>query len=414
MTPAHNGPMDVERIMQTYADLAVRVGVNLQPGQYVIIQAKLEHVPLVRAVTESAYKAGARYVSVIYYDDHVRRSMIEHASEEDLSWTPPHLLEAVKNLEEMGGAKIAIVGDAEPKLMADLDPKRVGKAKMVELANASMGSINRKTVNWTIVACPNVGWAQELFGEPDVERLWDSVAKATRLYDEDPVESWWAQVERLSERATAVNKYSFDALHYEGPGTDLTVGLHEDGNWVSGNFKTASGIRHVPNLPTEEVFTTPDYRRVDGVISATMPLQLSAEGVTVNDLKITFEGGRAVKVEASSGGEVVEAQMSVDEGGGRLGEVALVDQDSAVGRTEMIFNNTLFDENATSHIAYGAAYSFCVDGAAGLSKEELLARGVNDSAVHTDFMIGGPGVNITGVTKSGDRVPIIIDNVWQL
>lgn len=406
--------MDTEKIMQTYADLAVRVGVNLQKGQDVLIQAKLEHVPLVRAVTDAAYRAGARYVSVIYYDDHVRRSMIEHAAEDDLSWTPPHLLEAVRHLEESGGAKIGIVGDAEPKLMADLDPARVGKARMLELSNLSMSTINRRTINWTIVACPNSGWAEAALGKPDVNALWDAVAKATRLYDEDPVESWWAQVQRLSERATAANKHGFDALHYEGPGTDLRIGLHEDGKWVSGDFQTASGIRHVPNLPTEEIFTTPDYRRVDGVIAATMPLQLSAEGVTVKDLKVTFEGGRAVKIEASAGGEVVEAQMAVDEGASRLGEVALVDRDSAVGRTQMIFNNTLFDENATSHLAYGAAYSFCVEGAAGLSKEELLARGINDSAVHTDFMIGGPGVNITGITRGGERVTIIEDNVWQL
>ena len=406
--------MDTQAIMKTYANLAVRVGVNLQRGQYLMIQAKLEHVPLVRALTEAAYEAGARYVGVVYYDDHVRRAMIEHAGDEELSWTPPHLLAAGKYLDEVGGAKIAVVGDAEPKLMSDLDPARVGKARMVELSNLSMSQINRRAVNWTIVACPNSGWAEAALGTPDVDALWDAVARATRLYDEDPVASWWAQVQRLSERASAVNKHEFDAVHFSGPGTDLTIGLHDDGRWVSGDFSTATGIRHVPNLPTEEVFTTPDYRRVDGTVAATRPLQLSAEGVTVEDLKVTFEGGRAVEVTASAGGEVVEAQMAVDAGAARLGEVALVDEDSAVGRTEMTFNSTLFDENATSHIAYGAAYSFCVEGAAGLSKDELLARGINDSSVHTDFMIGGPGVDITGITKSGDRVMIIADNVWQL
>lgn len=406
--------MDTNQIMKTYADLAVRVGVNLQPGQYVMIQAKLEHVPLVRALTEAAYEAGARYVNVIYYDDHVRRSMIRHAADEDLSWTPPHLLEATKHLDSSGGAKIAVVGDAEPKLMADLDPARVGQARMVELSNYSMSTINRRTINWTIVACPNPGWAEAVFGKPDVDALWDAVANATRLYDDDPTASWWAQVQRLSDRASAANKHAFDAVHFEGPGTDLTIGLHADGKWVSGDFSTASGIRHVPNLPTEEVFTTPDYRRVDGIVSATRPLQLSAEGVTVKDLKVTFEGGVAVKVEASAGGEVVEAQMAVDEGASRLGEVALVDEDSAVGRTGMTFNSTLFDENATAHIAYGAAYSFCVEGVAGLSTDELLARGINDSSVHTDFMIGGPGVDVTGITTEGDRVTIIKDNVWQL
>lgn len=406
--------MDIAQLMKTYAEVAVRVGINLQPGQHVLIQGKLEHAALMRVLTRTCYEAGAGYVSVVYHDDHVRKAMIEHADEEMLAWSPPHLLAALGHVEESGGARIMVAGDAEPKLLADLDPGRVGKAKMIELAHMNMGQVNRRSVNWTIVACPNEGWAEAALGEPDVDRLWDAVAKATRLYETDPVQAWWDHVNHLGQRAEALNEHRFDMLHFESDETDLRVGLHAGSRWISAKFTTASGLPHVPNLPTEEVFTTPDFRRVEGTVAATRPLQLSAEGVTVQDLRVTFSDGRAVRVEAATGGEVVEAQMALDEGGARLGEVALVDRASAVGATGITFNNTLFDENATSHIAYGGAYTFCVEGAERLSEEELVARGINHSSVHTDFMIGGPGVDVTGVTTDGGRVTIIEDNVWKL
>ncbi len=406
--------MDTARLMKAYAELAIRVGINLQPDQYVFIQGKLEHAPLIRALTETAYRAGARYVSVLYQDDHVRKAMIEHGNDDALTWTPPHLLEALRYIEDTGGARISVVGDAEPTLLSDLDPARVGKAKMVKLAELSLEQINRRSISWTVVACPNEGWAEAALGEPDMDRLWDAVAKATRLYEEDPVQAWREHLDRLARRAEALNEHRFETIHFEGAGTDLKVGLHDDSRWISAGFATAGGIRHVPNLPTEEVFTTPDFRRVEGTVAATRPLQLSAEGVTVNDLTVTFEQGRAVKVEATSGADVVRAQMALDEGGARLGEVALVDRASAVGATGITFNSTLFDENATSHIAYGGAYTFAVEGTEGLSNEELVARGINHSTVHTDFMIGGPGVNVTGITPDGGRITIIEDNVWQL
>lgn len=406
--------MDINEIMRAYADVAIQVGVNLQPGQELMIGAKLEHAPLVRVLTEQAYRAGARYVDVHYSDDHVRRSMIKHADDEVLGWSPPHLVAAMKRLEETGGARIRVVGDAEPQLMADLPAERVGKARTVELMRVGMEQINARSVNWSIVACPNEGWSEAVFGEPDVPRLWDAVARATRLYEDDPVQAWRNHVKELGERAKVMNGLRFDALHFEGPGTDLEVGLHQDGRWISADFSTASGISHVPNLPTEEIFTTPDFRRVEGTVRSTRPLQLSAEGITVTDLRVAFEDGRAVKVQASSGEEVVKTQMAVDDGANRLGEVALVDKASAVGATGMTFNNTLFDENATAHIAYGVAYSFCVEGAEGLSPEQLVERGINHSTVHTDFMIGGPEVEVTGITTAGDRVTIITDDTWQL
>ena len=406
--------IETERLIETYADLAVRVGMNVQEGQEVLVDAKLEHAPLVRAIVRSCYSAGAKYVNVLYSDDHVRKAMIDAVDDDLLSWTPPHLVEALKRVEATGGARCKIAGEAEPTLLADLDPARVGKARMLEWMEHWMAQVHHRTVNWTIVACPNEGWAEAVFGEPDLDRLWDAVARATRLYDDDPVRSWWDHVEGLGARAAAMTEQRFDAIHYHGRGTDLTVGLHPDSRWVSASFTTAAGLRHVPNLPTEEVFTTPDFRRVDGTASSTRPLQLPSEGVTVEDLKVHYQEGRVTRVEASTGREVVEAQMAIDEGASRLGEVALVDRASAVGATGVTFKNTLFDENATSHIAYGSAYPFCVEGATGLDKGQLVARGINHSAVHTDFMIGGPGVDVTGIATSGDRIPIIEDDVWQL
>jgi aminopeptidase len=340
--------------------------------------------------------------------------MLQNANDDVLTWTPPYLMKQSEDLEADKGAVINIAGDPEPDLFADLDPVRVGNARMLDLAQRHVRMVGERLMSWVIVAYPTEGWAQTVFGEPDVDKLWDAVGKATRLYDDDPVKAWWDHVEELGRRAELLNERKFDALRYTGPGTDLTVGLNKGSIWMSANFETAWGRKHVPNLPTEEVFTTPDFNRVDGVVTSTRPLHLPNEGVTVNDLKVTFKDGRAVDVQASSGGDVVKIQMDIDEGAARLGEVALVDKSSAVGATGVTFANTLFDENATSHIAYGAGFAFCVEGASGLSPEEMQKIGVNYSKVHTDFMVGGPEVKIDGVTSDGDGVPIIHDHTWQL
>lgn len=406
--------MDSQELMKRYAELAVRVGVNLQPGQNVQIAGFVEHAPFVREIARIAYEGGARFVDADYADKRVRRSMLEHADEEVLTWTPPYMLKKSDDLEAEKGAAINIAGDPEPDLFADLDPERVGKARMLELADRKTRAVGQRSLSWVIVAYPNEGWARTVFGEPDVERLWDAVARATRLYDDDPVRSWWDHVTELGNRARALNELHFDAIHYSGPGTDLTVGLNEKSRWMSAEFETAWGQKHVPNLPTEEVFTTPDFRRVEGTIASTRPLHLPNEGVTVTDLRMTFEGGRAVKVDATSGAEVIRVQMDTDEGARQLGEIALVDKSSAVGQTGVTFANTLFDENATCHIAYGGGFSFCVDGTSDLSPEEQSKAGVNYSKVHTDFMIGGPEVDVDGVSTSGERTPIIRDDTWQV
>ena len=400
--------------MSRYADLAVRVGINLQPGQNVTITGLVEHAPLVRVLAKRAYEHGARYVHVKYGDQHVRKSMIQHVDDDVLSWTPPYLLRELDDMAASGGALIQVSGDPEPDLLSDLDPQRVGKARMLDFVEAYMRYLNQRAMSWTIIAYPNEGWASTVFGEPDVDRLWDAVAKATRLYDDDPIASWWEHVKELGARAVALNELSLDAIQYKGPGTDLKVGLNKKAQWLSAEFETARGIQHVPNLPTEEVFTTPDYRRVEGVVTSTRPLHLASEGTTVKDLRIRFEGGRAVEVDASAGADAVRAQMATDPGGAQLGEIALVDKASAVGQTGVTFANTLFDENATCHLAYGAGFSFLFEGAAELPPDEQAAMGINQSKVHTDFMIGGPDLEVDGITDDGKVVPILRDDVWQL
>jgi aminopeptidase len=393
-----------------YARLAVHVGLNLQPGQTLGVNALVEHSPLVRAVAREAYAAGARYVDVTYADQHVRRAHIEHVSEEQLGWSPPWLVKRYDDLGEEGAALLAISGNPEPDLYGDLDGHRVGLARMKEVAEATL-RLTEGLCNWSIVAFPNEGWARTVFGEPDVERLWEAVATAVRLDEPDPVAAWREHIDRLQARADALNGRRFDALRYRGPGTDLTVGLHEDAEWQAA-LDEARGIKHVANMPTEEVFTTPDARRVDGTVRSTLPLQI--QGNIVRGLEIRFEGGRAVDVRAEEGEDFMRTHVDADDGARRLGEVALVDAASAVGKTGLVFFDTLFDENASSHIALGAAIVQAVDGAAELSPEERHERGVNHSSIHTDFMIGSREVDIDGVTNGGDAMPILRGGDWVL
>ena len=390
--------------LDRYAELAVRVGANVRPGQVVGVIARIEHAPLVRAVARAAYRAGAAYVDAYYVDQHVRRSMIELGPDEALEHTPKWLLDRWRYLGENGGAHIGVTGDPEPELLADLDGERVGKARMRELSEEAMRQVNERLVNWTGVAFPNEGWARTVFGEPDVERLWEAVSYCVRLDEPDPVAAWRAHTEELTRRAGALNAAGFDAIRFRGPGTDLTVGLLGRSRWGAARERTAGGIEYVPNMPTEEVFTTPDFRRTEGVLRATRPLALL--GNVVRDLELRFERGSIVSIEASSGADLARTHFSADEGAGRLGELALVDGTSRVGRTGLVFFDTLFDENATCHIACGAAYAVGIDGDPG---DDL-----NVSAIHTDFMVGGPEVEVDGLAEDGSATPILRDDVWQL
>jgi aminopeptidase len=391
--------------LERYAELAVRVGANVQPRQIVEIGGLVEHAPLVRALARAAYRAGARYVEASYGDAHVRHARIRHAPEETLSMTPPWLLERERLLGRERGAAIGITGDPEPDLLADLPGERVGKARMIELAEESMKQVNERTVNWTGIAFPNDGWARAVFDEPDVERLWDAVAYAVRLDEEDPIAAWREHVERLERRVATLNALGVDSIRFRGPGTDLTVGLLEQSVWRGPRSQTAWGIEHVANMPTEEVFTTPDARRTEGVARSTRPLVLY--GNVVRGLGVRFEAGRIVDVSAESGADVVRGQLATDDRAAYLGEVALVDGTSRVGQQGITFFDTLFDENATCHVAYGAAYAEAVEG-------DPPADGFNVATVHTDFMIGGPEVGVDAVTRDGDVVPLLRDDRWQL
>jgi aminopeptidase len=398
--------------LRRYAELAVRIGANVGDGQYVLVMGLVEHAPLVRAIVDAAYDAGARWVDVTYGDMHVRRSRIAKGPDEMLDHTPPWSLQLIEQVGEQRGAMISITGDPEPELLADLDQERVGKAQQKDAMKAHLRNVMARNVNWTIVSYPNEGWAQTVYGEPDVERLWKEVAQTVRLDEDDPVEAWEEHVRRLEDRSQTLNERAFDAIRFKGPGTELTIGLNMVSRWHAARTETSFGRAHIPNVPTEEVFTTPDWRRADGTVRSTMPLALP--GNIIRDLELRFEGGRVVEVNASTGKEYVEQQIATDEGAARLGEVALVDASSRVGQVGHIFFNTLFDENATCHIAYGRGIAYCVDGAESLAPDEQEAAGVNQSAVHTDFMIGGPEVEVSGLTVDGDEVPIIVDDQWQL
>jgi aminopeptidase len=398
--------------LDRYAELAVRIGANVQKGQDVVVLCLVEHAPLARAVTRHAYQAGAKYVEVVYGDHHLRRALIELGPEDSIGYAPPHIVEWIKSWRDTRPAVFQLTGDPEPELLGDLDPALVGKSRPKEIDAAYLPLVMDRLLNWTIVAAPNEGWAAELFGEPDIERLWGAIVTAVRLSEPDPVAAWRAHIEKLSSRARALDERRFDAVRFRGPGTDLTVGLIPKSRWMCAEFETVAKVPHIPNMPTEEVFTTPDRRRTEGVVRSTMPL--SVGGTIVRDLDLRFEGGKAVHVSASAGEDIIRTQLAVDDNAPFLGEVALVDGESAVKKTGIVFRNTLFDENASCHIAYGQGTAFTIEGADRMTPDELFEAGANASGIHTDFMIGGPEVEVDGLTADGEAVPILRGDVWQL
>ncbi len=404
--------MSPEERLERYARLAVEVGVNLAPGQTLRVSAEPEHTPLVRAIARVAYEAGARYVETAYRDPHLKRARVLNAPEDSLEWSPPWTLALIDHLAETHGATITITGESEPELFGDLDPARVARTFARAAHQRLLAAENDGRLAWSIVAYPTAGWAEAVFGEPDVERLWRAVVSATGLDEPDPVGSWRNHIQRLQERAELLDERRFDGVRFRGPGTDLTVGLIAGARWLTAQETTVEGRSCVVNMPTEEVFTTPHRLRVDGVVAATMPLALG--GRIVRGLRIRFAGGRAVEVEATVGAEAVREEMRQDDGASFLGEVALVDGDSRVGRTGIVFLDTLFDENAACHIAYGQGIHGALEGGTSMTRDELAAAGFNDSVVHTDFMIGGRDVEVDGLEPGGTAIPILRDDAWLL
>jgi len=388
--------------LERYAELAVRVGANVQPGQEVYVHPMVEHAELGRALVRQSYEAGASYVHLIYRDDHVRKARIELGPDSALTYSPPWEVELTK--AAAGNASIGTTGRPDSQLLADLDGERIGRAIQVEIAEIVQRQHRDNVVNWCGVGAPNEGWARQVFGEPDVERLWEKVAFCMRLDEPDPVEAWREHIARLDARADTLTALRPDALHYRGPGTDLTVGLLPSARWGSARFRTSGGIDYVANMPTEEIFTTPDARRADGTILSSLPLSLN--GQIIRGLQLTFEDGRIVGVEAEQGADLVRSQIATNENADRLGELALVTKESRVGQSETLFFDTLFDENATCHIAYGMGLPYAFEGAPD--------EGSNVCNIHIDFMVGSPDLEVDAVLPDGTEVPLIRNEEWQL
>jgi aminopeptidase len=393
--------------LRRFAELIVRFAANVQRGQIVAIGTEPGKLELTRAVAAAAYRAGAKYVDVTQFDLHIKRARILHAEDETLDYVPPWLGERILALGEHRAARIGLTGPVAPGLLSDLDPARAGRDQLPFLREASE-VVNARTTNWTAVPCPTQPWASlvypDLEPEAALERLWKQVLHICRLDEPDPVLAWRARQDVLVGVSERLNELRFDALHFEGPGTDLRVGLLPSSRWLSARFQTVDGIDHMPNLPSEEVFTAPDPLRVDGEVRSTKPLVVG--GTIVRGLRVRFSEGRAVSFQAEEGAELLEQYAHRDDGASRLGEVALVDGEGRIGPLDTVFYDTLIDENAASHVALGSAYEF----SAGEEDHERLNR----SQIHVDFMIGSPEVDVTGVTSGGDRVPVLRGGGWQV
>ncbi len=396
-----------EDYVQRLAELVVRFGANVQPGQIVALSSEPGKEPLARAVADAAYRAGARFVDLSVFDMHLKRARAMNADPATLTFVPPWYGQRELELGRCRAASIGLTGPVEPRLMDGIDPELAARDRLPAVRE-SVTVINERAINWSLVPCPTPGWAQlvhpELDPETALDRLWSEIAHVCRLDEPDPVVAWRRRLDHLTEVAGKLDRLELDRLRFQGPGTDLTIGLLPGCRWIAAQLETDRGIVHVPNIPTEEVFITPDPERVEGRVRATKPLFTS--GRVMRDLEVAFERGRAVEISGSDGGEPLRSLAGRDEGAARLGEVALVDRDSRIGRLHTIFYDTLLDENAASHIALGQGYTF------GLAADDQGR--INESEIHIDFMIGSDEVTVSGVSRSGQELALLSGGVWQI
>lgn len=402
-------------MLDKLADVTVHVGLNLQRGQELVITAPIEALPLTRKITERAYQAGAKMVTTLYSDDAATLARYRFAPSDAFDYAPAWLYEGMAEAYAAGAARLAITGQ-NPALLKGQDPDRISRAsKAQSIANRrALELIASFHINWSIVAYATVDWAKMVF--PDlaegqaVEKLWEAIFKASRLDTDDPVAAWAAHNANLHKRVQFLNEKRYAALHFKGPGTDLKVGLADDHVWSGGAAVAKNGVVCNPNIPTEEVFTTPHKDRVEGYVSSSKPL--AHQGSLLDGIRVRFEGGRIVEASAKVGEDILKQLLETDEGARRLGEVALVPHSSPIAQSGILFYNTLFDENAASHIALGQAYSECIRGGDRLSREELAARGANASLIHVDWMIGSNEIDVDGITHTGQAEPLMRRGEW--
>ena len=399
---------DFDHHVRALAELAVRFGANVQPDQIVALGSEPGKEEIARAIAEAAYAAGARFVDLTVFDVYLKRSRALHADRDTLGYVPPWIGERMLALGEARAARIGLSGPVAPRALDGIDPELIG-LDMLPRIPESMTLVNERSTNWTIVPAPNQAWATLVHPrlEPPaaLERLWGEIAHVCRLDEPDPVAAWTERLDSLKRVAARLTELRLDALHYEGPGTDLTIGLLPASRWIAAGFQTAGGIEHRPNLPTEEVFTTPDPERVDGTVAATKPLFTA--GTTISGLRVRFADGRVTHIDADEGADVLRGLTERDAGAGRLGEVALVDREGRIGPLGTVFYDTLLDENAASHLALGAGYQMGVDA------DEDRPR-VNTSAIHVDFMIGSDELAVTGIRGDGSSVELLRGGSWRL
>ncbi|MFV0558441.1 MAG: aminopeptidase [Enterococcus sp.] len=406
---------DFEQNLEKYAQLITEVGVNIQPGHTIVLQVSVDQAPLARLVTKKAYELGAAEVAVQWTDDFVQKAFLTNAAQDRLENIPQHIIDRADDWVEKGASRISIVS-SNPAALAGVDPERV--ATYQAAAGKALLNLRKATqankVSWTIAAAAGIEWAQKVFPEltPEAaqEQLWAEIFKTTRIDQKDPIAAWKAHDETLISKSAELNKEQFVALHYTAPGTDLIVGLPKNHLWEGAGSFNVRGEKFMANMPTEEVFTAPESGRVDGVVASTKPL--SYAGTIISGMKFTFKDGKVVAFSAEQGEEVLAKLLATDEGAKHLGEVALVPDPSPISQSGITFFNTLFDENASNHLALGSAYPFNLKGGTEMSEEELIAAGLNRSQTHVDFMIGSAEMDIDGIREDGTRVPVFRKGDW--